>query len=289
VEIFVNGESVSFSLEKENNLFDIYRSLAGWAETQGLEITDIQVNGNAMNPPEAGEWTAVPLDAIQTVALSAVSRQDRSRRELSVILEYFALLEQTLREEKEAALREVLEEYPYVHESLKFYARDIFAPSAEESRGSGELILRRLGEKEPFTQAEKDSLLEFVRTAGRIIKERLEEIAESGKEASAVAALLLAAKPSIENVPVLLQSGKDREAMRSILSYTELALKAARILSKKSEEAAEVGDFCRELNGVLTELADAFRARDSVLIGDLFEYEIAPRTDRLAELLQGGA
>jgi hypothetical protein len=44
-----------------------------------------------------------------------------------------------------------------------------------------------------------------------------------------------------------------------------------------------------ELNPVLRDLVAAFDARDSVLIGDLLEYEIAPRMERIAPLLKGAA
>ena len=43
--------------------------------------------------------------------------------------------------------------------------------------------------------------------------------------------------------------------------------------------------FCRELNAVLGELIEAFQARDSVLIGDLMEYEMAPRLQTLRAFL----
>jgi hypothetical protein len=120
------------------------------------------------------------------------------------------------------------------------------------------------------------------------VRDRLQEIEHPEKEAAAAARLLAAAKPALENVPVLLQTGKDREAMQCILSFTELALKAIRILAYREEGREGSREFCREFNGILNELTAAFEVRDSVLIGDLFEYEIAPRTDRLAELLAGG-
>ena len=44
--------------------------------------------------------------------------------------------------------------------------------------------------------------------------------------------------------------------------------------------------FYQELNGVLSELLEAFAAKDSVLIGDLMEYEIAPRLEQLRTFLQ---
>ena len=47
----------------------------------------------------------------------------------------------------------------------------------------------------------------------------------------------------------------------------------------------ERGKLLAEFNPVLKELVAAFGTKDSVLIGDLLEYEIAPRMQRLAPLL----
>ena len=40
-------------------------------------------------------------------------------------------------------------------------------------------------------------------------------------------------------------------------------------------------EFYKDFNSILLELTNAFGAGDSVLIGDLLEYEIAPRLDGL--------
>ena len=49
---------------------------------------------------------------------------------------------------------------------------------------------------------------------------------------------------------------------------------------------AERARILVELTPVLRELVDAFGSRDSVLIGDLLEYEVAPRMERIAPLLE---
>ena len=48
-------------------------------------------------------------------------------------------------------------------------------------------------------------------------------------------------------------------------------------------------EFYTELNGLLNDVLAAFDARDSVLIGDLFEYEIAPRVEALLRTADGMA
>jgi len=70
--------------------------------------------------------------------------------------------------------------------------------------------------------------------------------------------------------------------------FSELSQSLVRLVASifpdNSNEDLEA--FYEELNGVLSELLEAFDAKDSVLIGDLMEYEIAPRLERLRKLLQ---
>ena len=94
-------------------------------------------------------------------------------------------------------------------------------------------------------------------------------------EARAVILRLKGTKAEMEQVALLLQTGKDAEAMQYIITCTEYILKALRllVLAPKSED---IKSFRDELNSVLLELKEAFTVKDSVLIGDLMEYEIRP-------------
>ncbi|MDR3201210.1 MAG: hypothetical protein LBT68_07095 [Spirochaetales bacterium] len=287
MKIFVNGDALSFSLEKENSLFDIYQALSGWAASQGARITGLELDGRNVDILRPEEWGEVPLQSVQQLSLTAVSEEEAQGYGLSVIREYLEVLGRALEAGDDEAGREVLKEYPYIRRGLEIHLKDIFSNAGGKVFEADGLLLARRDD-EPFTQAEKEAMRSYVRALSVIVQDRLQEIKEPEKEAAAVARLLLGAKPALENVPVLLQSGKDREAMQNILSYTELALKAVRILSQRSGGQEDSREFCKELNGVLNDLTSAFEARDSVLIGDLFEYEIAPRTDRLAELLERG-
>ena len=279
----MNGEPVSFSLEKENSLAEIYTALSGWAGGQGASLAGFEVDGAAMDLSRSGDWGARPLDGVKKICIQAVATQKAEG--LGIIRDYFELFGKALESGNDETLRELLAEYPYIRRGLEVYIRDLFVPG--EVSGAEELVLA-LREKSSFSAEEKKALSSYVQAAGRIASDRLSEVFDPGKQAAATARLLIAAKPTLENVPVLLQSGKDGEAMQNILSYTELALKAIRLLAGRNSSEKSSGDFCREFNGILCELASAFEVRDSVLVGDLFEYEIAPRTDRLVELLDGG-
>jgi hypothetical protein len=99
---------------------------------------------------------------------------------------------------------------------------------------------------------------------------------------------LSACTEEISEISVLLQTGKDRQAMDTIVRFSELSQNLVRLVSSISPPNAneDVQGFYRELNGVLSELLEAFETKDSVLIGDLMEYEVAPRLGRLRTILQ---
>lgn len=288
MEIHVDGERVEFTLEGEKNLFEIYRALADWIGGQGGKITGLSLNGGERNTAQAEDWVAVPADSIQSLEIRTRSEREQNRHELSVMLEYFSLLDRALAANEPEPLRQILFEYPYIRTGMAYHLRDIIPAGGNASAplDSLESALDRV--TDGLASTELSAAREYVKAAAAILSDRIQEFSDPKREAFALGRMILAFRPSLENVPILLQTGKDREAMQNVLSFTELAIKATRLLAHTGGNNPEVEEFCRELNGVLKELSDAFEARDSVLIGDLLEYEVAPRTDRLSELLQGG-
>ncbi len=99
----------------------------------------------------------------------------------------------------------------------------------------------------------------------------------------------------IGEVAVLLQTGKDRQAMETIIRFSELFQCLVRIFSSlklTAKNHSRIGGksfdtFFTELNLMLEELLEAFNHQDSVLIGDLLEYEIAPRLEELKDFTEG--
>ena len=101
----------------------------------------------------------------------------------------------------------------------------------------------------------------------------------------------------IGEVSLLLQTGKDNKAMEYIIRFSELTEKASRLLThlqdtgdislekEKIGEDASIIDFFKSLNAKLNELINAFMVKDMVLIGDLLEYEIAPRLEQLVSFI----
>lgn len=122
-------------------------------------------------------------------------------------------------------------------------------------------------------------------------RERLAELTEPEASMMSSAKLFDSIKNDLSEVSLKIQTGKDKEAMNTMVIVVELINKTVRILPsylqylKKTDKKEPVIDglsaaeFYTSLNGVLKELAGAFENKDGILIGDLAEYEISPRLE----------
>ena len=119
--------------------------------------------------------------------------------------------------------------------------------------------------------------------------ERLAEVEDPEGSMRAAARIFASLRPELAEVSVRMQTGKDAEAIKTMMLTVELINKAVRLLPEFSRavpgavdfsvDGKTVGEFFDGFNDILRELAGAFESRDGVLIGDLAEYEILPRLD----------
>lgn len=96
-------------------------------------------------------------------------------------------------------------------------------------------------------------------------------------------------------IPVLLQSGKDKEAFDTIglfAQYIDAFCHAATLSSLFPEvytaikiDGKETSAFFEEFAPVLKDFEEAFAAKDTVTIGDLAEYEISPRIESISQAI----
>jgi hypothetical protein len=117
---------------------------------------------------------------------------------------------------------------------------------------------------------------------------RLAEVDDPRAALARLSAELEATAAGISEVSVLLATGRDRQAMETVVRFSELSQRLLRHLRSRGAPAVggrEPREFFDGLNRVLQELLAAFQARDTVLIGDLLEYEVAPRLRQLQAVL----
>ena len=97
-------------------------------------------------------------------------------------------------------------------------------------------------------------------------------------------------------LPVKLQSGKDKEVslliskladfVEKFCHQTSLAALFPDLYSKLNIDGKTINDFFQEFTQILNDFEQAIASKDTVLMGDLAEYEISPRLQAIANTIE---
>jgi hypothetical protein len=277
VKITLDGQLLNYTLEGEQNLYQVLSSIAQWLSPQKAEITRITLNGKSIDRWDRKEFENISIGEIDQLDLVTATESEQEYNELEILLQYFHLLKRALEGRQKDSLMEILKEYPHVQPPLEHRLRSVFL-----SEGSARFPLERA----PSTEGEWKQAEQFVQNTLSLLEARLYELTHPYEACEALIPLLEQTKGEIEHTSVLLQTGRDREAVRNVLSFIEILSKALRILARLHPLDPRVQEVHRRLSQPLKELNEAFLSRDSVLIGDLLEYEIAPKLEELLNLMK---
>lgn len=101
---------------------------------------------------------------------------------------------------------------------------------------------------------------------------------------------------NLTEIPVLLQSGKESQAANIVKIFAEcfdnfckavtLSSLFADYFENTKEKAQKISEFLSDFAPILSDFENAFKDKDTVLIGDLSEYEIAPRINQMKEFCE---
>lgn len=100
---------------------------------------------------------------------------------------------------------------------------------------------------------------------------------------------------SLDEIPVLLQSGKDKEAAAIIDSLAAdcdaffhtatMSSLFPEVYGKLTIDGASFIDFFKDFLPILSDFKDAMEGNDTVTVGDLAEYEIGPRLKAVTQAI----
>jgi hypothetical protein len=135
------------------------------------------------------------------------------------------------------------------------------------------------------------------RACERLLMERVSEIKDPAGELVKASRAFAASSGRIATIAVDMQTGKDKEAVATLLVFVELFNKLLRLIPELRAAGIAVdsimvgekplADFFEGLNAALKELTDGFERRDTVAIGDMAEYEVVPKLTELFNALEG--
>jgi len=270
----VNGDAIEVAT-KGRSLGEALAELDERAEAIGAIIIELRRDGTALSPEDIAAASEAPAEGPGLVELAMRPAAELKEGALETLLELLAASAAA----GNAADRDAL---AAANEAWASFSATYGGLLSAEEASFIEAFVARLSSKGPEVSRTADQLASF-------FGERLAELKDPIGAMRSAAALFDAVKDDLAEVPVRLQTGRDAEAMKTMVIAVELINKTVRVLSSFSRTVEEAGgapilidgatipDFYGSLNGVLRELAEAFEAKDGVLIGDLAEYEIRPR------------
>ena len=287
MEIRINDQPLAFQLENERTLGEVLHGLERWLAGSELVLCEARCAGRDLLSSPAEEWSATPHGEVQRLELTVRHASELRRENLRTLQEFLQAARKFAAGPAAPIAEELLRGYPLFLESLRrhFSEAEVGARLEELAAlgaGLGPQELCRLDAQARAALASAAASLQ--ETIGR----RLEETGEPRAALAALSSELEATAAGISEVSVLLATGRDRQAMAAVVRFSELCQRLLALLGSLGVPAVggrEPAEFFAGLNAVLQELIAAFQARDTVLIGDLLEYEIAPRLRQLKAVL----
>jgi hypothetical protein len=287
MDIRVNGTALDLGGDA-SSLGEALARADAVIEKAGSVIVGLKVDGIDIDADLYSSVSSKATAEVGSVEILAESSRAVRLRALSTLVELISLAGQKAREERREATGPGEADWPVLRTGAADI-REAFSGlfSADElSLVQGFADLLASAGDSPSEGAVREISTRCDRL-GAVFGERLAELQNPVREIRTAADLFSAQEAELADLPVLLQTGKEERAMRAVLLFIENFNKVLRVLPELREAGVDteslkiggsgLGEFYSSLNGVLRQLTEAFEHKDSVLIGDLAEYEVLPR------------
>ena len=294
MDIRINDQNLDFTIEKNETLGDVVKDIEAWLDGSDLVLYSVKHEDQDLLSQPYEQWAKTPHSEVGTLNVMVKHTRELTVLNLRTILEYLDLLKQATAARKEELLGELFSGFPALMES----ARKHFPNPDTTLQALVALFLHADAEEVLGWPEEKmQQAVKLIDLVSGNVSFRLQELQDPRAALETLSGDLKICIEEISEISILLQTGKDRQAMDTMVRFSELSQSLVRLVASVLANSADPGkqvtvggrglqDFYRDLNRILTELLEAFHANDSVLIGDLMEYEIAPRLEQLRTFLQ---
>ncbi|MCL2382130.1 MAG: hypothetical protein FWC64_11195 [Treponema sp.] len=263
MNIYINGCLADITLDTEKTLGDVLSGVEHWVSLTGSRVRAIAADGQLLEDDALSGAFDRDVQGIEKLDITVSAYRELAAEALSV-------LSQTCQ----------------IYQDVQFEERPRIAAAWGQSAAAR------------FLQSDIPDLYDL---AGRafsgeglaadvlsgIVHERLREITGPEQEIAGCEALVKHTIGRMEELPLDVQTGKDQRAAETIQHFAKTGEKLFRIFFiLKSQglspdtfavDGVPFRTFMEEFNAALTEISAAYENKDTVLVGDLSEYELAPR------------
>ncbi|MDR0561114.1 MAG: hypothetical protein LBG73_00300 [Spirochaetaceae bacterium] len=267
MDISINGRPADIVLESEKTLGDLLSGIEEWLQGSENRISGIRIDGERIDALALTDAFNRELKTIRRIDITVSTWQDLALEALITIQDYLNVYETGSFEEQR-------------------HIRDGWEAS---------VTARFLSEQIPdiFVLVHKTVSGEGIspRDMIRLIDERIRELIEPSAELAHISPLISEIAVRLEDIPLDIQTGKDGRVAETVQLFSHTVDKLFRIIRFLSLQgsvpdslvidALPLNGFIDAFADILKELLTAYEAQDAVLVGDLAEYELAPRLLKL--------
>jgi len=263
--IKINDKPLDFSLDNEKTLGEVFTSLEQWLANSGHRLSEISIDGQAVSAGMVEEVFKKEVKSIKELNIST-----------NAVAELAALSLQTLLKD--------IDEY----ENLKFDEKKKFFDNWKNS-AQAQFIMQEMPDlysyfKNTFLSGEIP-----VQTLRSVTEEIQREVNEPVKELVKIEPILNEICDKLINLPLDIQTGKDLTAAQTIQLFAAITEKIIRLFYQLStqgyivqiEEAKKIAEGFGDFKNILTELLESYEKHDIIIVGDVAEYEAAPKLKEL--------
>jgi hypothetical protein len=271
MEIFINEKNANIILDTEKTLADVLAGLDMWISPTGNRMRSLSIDGTDPGD-DLPAFFDKNVNEIKRLDVTICTWSELAIEALSELLGFCSLYERAAYEERQSLVNEWIKSA-----AARFLDSDI--------NDIGRLALLCFDGNGLSAQE-----LSF------LIEERLREVINPFHEISSCETLVQNIVDRMQELPLDVQTGKDRRAAETIQHFSGICEKLFRLYfilncaglspDSFSLDGLPARDFINDFESAIKELITAYENRDIVLAGDIAEYELAPRLSRFYQSLK---
>jgi len=263
--IKINDKPLDYTLGNEKTLIEIVAGIEQWLSNSGHRMTEMLVDDQDVNSSMVEE---IFKKDIKTVKCIEVRTNTIAELTAACIIN----------------LKRDIDEY----EKLNFDEKAKFLNEWKKS-GQAQYISEEMPELYSYFSDSFSAGNISIPTLRAITEEIQREVTAPLKEMEKVEPILNEICDKLVELPLNIQTGKDLLAAKTIEIFSSLTEKIIRIFYQlniqgyllQMEKAKEIAREFSDFKNILTELLEAYEKHDTIIIGDLAEYEASPKLKKL--------
>jgi len=276
MEININGKKAAITLEAEKTVGEVLAGVHNWLDGSGVFISGLELDGKLYGNLSLDDAFNLPLEGISCINIKTSGWAELMLEALIGLKSDIDFWETQNVQEREQCRKRW--ENTGAALFLKTYDPDLYGAVIKTMEGT-------------FP----------VNGLAACTSERIREIENPSHEIINSRVIINEVAKRLEELPLDIQTGKDLRVTETITLFSSLTEKIYRIIFIFKQfgvniESIQVAlrdgtvtlkDYIQEFSTALKELVSAYENNDTVLIGDLAEYELSPRLLCLNDVLCG--